>query len=108
MIDTYAPSHPPNSLLISVEQHDALMRLIKIAEGNMPESRRVETFLMALWDRNEPPQDIGIANLWPLFDSVLTDVCTVFQWIAFRRSYLVTTDYARAFENILRRAGHTF
>lgn len=76
-------------------------RLLKIAQGNTGQSRRVADFLLAWWN----PSTCGAYDLttaWGLDDDIVDDVIAVFR-LAFRvNQYSDTHGYGPQFEALVR------
>jgi hypothetical protein len=79
----------------------ALERLLKIAQGNTGQSRRVADFLLAWWN----PSACGgydLTKAWGLDDEIVDDVITVFRLASRVNQYPDTLGYGPQFEAIVR------
>jgi predicted lipid carrier protein YhbT len=86
---------------LSEQQQAALERLIRIAQGNTGQSRRVAGFLLAWWNAGECG-GFDLTNLWGVDAAIAADMVTVFALIAQRHSYPDTLGYSRQFQAIMR------
>jgi hypothetical protein len=85
---------------ISVEQKAALERLIKIAQSDTGQSRRVANLLLAWWNAEECG-GFDLTDLWGVDAPIAADMVTVFALVANRHSYPDTLGYGQAFERIV-------
>ncbi|MCP3713367.1 hypothetical protein M3I54_42065 [Paraburkholderia sp. CNPSo 3274] len=79
----------------------ALERLLKIAQGDTGQSRRVADFLLAWWN----PANCGkydICTGWALDEDIMEDVCVVFRLASRANSYPDTLGYGPQFEAVVR------
>ncbi|ANN80906.1 hypothetical protein BAU07_26390 (plasmid) [Bordetella flabilis] len=63
------------------EERTALLRLVKHAQGNTGQSRRVADFLLAWWDAGRCG-GFDMTNLWGIDRAIARDIVTVFGLIA--------------------------
>ncbi|WP_043285882.1 DUF7673 family protein [Paraburkholderia oxyphila] len=82
-------------------EKQALERLLKIAQGDTGQSRRVADFLLAWWN----PASCGSYDLttaWGMDDDIVEDVITVFRLASRVHRYPDTLGYGPQFEAIVR------
>lgn len=82
------------------EKFDALDRLVKIAQSDTGQSRRVADFLLAWWNAGECG-GFDLTTLWGVDSSIATDMATVFGLVAEINSYPDRLGYGPAFERII-------
>jgi hypothetical protein len=71
---------------MSPQEQAALERLIKIAQGDTGQSRRVADFLLLWWNAGDCGS-FDLTNLWALDEAIAKDMTTVFALIARVRGY---------------------
>lgn len=76
-------------------------RLIRIAQGDTGQSRRVADFLLAWWNAGECG-GFDLTELWGVDSDIAADMATVFVLVARRHSYPDTLGYAQQFQAIVR------
>jgi predicted lipid carrier protein YhbT len=89
----------PNAL--SESQRAALERLVRIAQADTGQSRRVASFLLAWWNAEECG-GFDLTDLWGVDTAIAADMVTVFALVASRHSYPDTLGYSRQFQAIVR------
>ncbi len=89
---------------INGEQRAALERLIRIANKDTGQSRRVANFLLAWWNAEECG-GFDLTDLWGVDDAIASDMVTVFILLAGCRSYPDTLGYSRQFQAIVQAWG---
>lgn len=82
------------------EKFDALDRLVKIAQSDTGQSRRVADFLLAWWNAQECGS-FDLTDLWAVDSSIAADMVTVFGLVAELHSYPDRLGYGSAFERIV-------
>jgi hypothetical protein len=83
------------------QERKALERLLKHAQGNTDQSRRVADFLLAWWN----PSACGSYDLttgWSVDDAIMDDMCVVFRLASRSHSYPDTLGYGSQFESVVR------
>ncbi|MFP3588580.1 hypothetical protein SCB29_33850 [Paraburkholderia sp. SIMBA_055] len=83
-----AEKHPPENL-------------VKIAQGDTGQSRRVADFRLAWWN----PASCGSYDLtaaWGVDEDIMEDMCVVFRLASRSRSYPDSIGYEKQFEAIVR------
>lgn len=83
------------------EEQAALERLIRIAQGDTGQSRRVADFLLAWWNAGECGA-FDLTTLWGLDAKIVADVTTVFAMIGRVHSYPDTLGYKESFGRIVQ------
>ena len=78
----------------------ALERLLKIAQSDTGQSRRVADFLLAWWNAGEHG-GFDFTNLWSLDDSIVRDCVAVFMYIGSYRVYPDSLGYSGEFDRII-------
>lgn len=79
----------------------ALERLIRIANGDTGQSRRVADFLLAWWNAGNCGS-FDLTELWALDDAITADMTTVFAFIARVSKYPDSLGYEADFKAIVR------
>jgi hypothetical protein len=79
----------------------ALERLIRIAQGDTGQSRKVANFLLAWWNAEECG-GFDLTDLWGLDAAIATDMVTVFAALPACQHYPDVLGYGRQFEAIVR------
>lgn len=82
------------------QEQAALERLIKIAQGDSGQSRRVADFLLAWWNAGDCGS-FDLTNLWAVDEAIAKDMTTVFALIARVHSYPDTLGYEAPFRRIV-------
>jgi predicted lipid carrier protein YhbT len=88
----------PNAL--SESHRAALERLLRIAQSDTGQSRRVAAFLLAWWNA-EQCGGFDLTDLWGVDSAIAADMVTVFALVAGRHSYPDTLGYSRQFQAIV-------
>ncbi|MFM0342449.1 DUF7673 family protein [Paraburkholderia fungorum] len=86
---------------ITPAERQALETLLKHAQGDTGQSRRIADFLLAWWN----PSACGkydLTTAWGLDDNLMGDVCTVFRLASRANSYPDTLGYGPQFEAVVR------
>lgn len=78
----------------------ALDRLIRIAQGETGQSRKVANFLLAWWNA-ESCGGFDLTDLWGVDACIVADMATVFALLAECRQYPDTLGYRKQFESIV-------
>jgi hypothetical protein len=71
---------------VSANQKAAIERLIRIAQGDTRQSRRVANFLLAWWNAEEC-DGFDLTDLWNVDAAIAADMVTVFGLLAGLNSY---------------------
>ena len=82
-------------------EKQALENLLKHAQGDTGQSRRIADFLLAWWN----PSACGkydITTGWGLDEDIAEDLCVVFQLATRANSYPDTLGYGPQFEAVVR------
>lgn len=79
----------------------ALERLLRIAQGDTGQSRRIADFLLAWWNAGQCGS-YDLTTGWGLDDNLVDDVCTVFRLASRAHSYPDTLGYGEQFEAVVR------
>ena len=90
------PRHPR----VSGEEHAALMRLLKIAETDTGQARRVADFLLAWWN----PAANGrwdFIDLWSVDQQIEDDILLLLNGAVRLREYPDTLGYSEEFERLV-------
>ena len=82
------------------DEQAALERLIRIAQGDTGQSRRVADFLLAWWNAGDCGS-FDLTNLWSVDAEILADTTTVFAMIGRLHSYPDTLGYKESFVRIV-------
>ena len=85
---------------LSHEQRAALERLMRHAQSDTGQSRRVADFLLAWWNAGECG-GFDLTELWGVDAAIAADMLTVFALVAGCHNYPDTLGYAREFERII-------
>ena len=85
---------------VSAKQKAALERLIRIAQSDTGQSRRVANFLLAWWNAEECG-GFDLTDLWNVDSAIADDLVTVFGLLANLNSYPDTLGYSQQFERIV-------
>jgi hypothetical protein len=79
----------------------ALNRLIRIAQSDTGQSRRVANFLLAWWNA-EACGGFDLTDLWGVDAAIAVDMVTVFAVLPRCQQYPEALGYGRQFERIVR------
>ncbi|MGA3241716.1 MAG: hypothetical protein ABSG03_36105 [Bryobacteraceae bacterium] len=79
----------------------ALDRLIRIAQGDTGQSRKVANFLLAWWNAEECG-GFDLTDLWGVDTAIAVDMLRVFALLAGCQRYPDTIGYGEQFEAIVR------
>lgn len=79
----------------------ALSRLIRIAQGDTGQSRRVADFLLAWWNAGTCG-GFDLTTLWGVDSDIAADMVTVFALIARVNSYPDSLGYEADFKSLVR------
>jgi hypothetical protein len=86
------------------QDHDAqvaaLDRLVKHAQGDTGQSRRVANFLLAWWNASRDG-GFDFTDLWNVDDAIADDMITVMRLIASARNYPDAYGYRAEFERLV-------
>lgn len=82
------------------DEQAALERLIRIAQGDTGQSRRVADFLLAWWNAGECGA-FDLTNLWGVDTKIVADMTMVFAMIGRIHSYPDTLGYKESFARIV-------
>jgi hypothetical protein len=85
---------------ISGAQRASLERLIKIAEGDTGQCRKVANFLLAWWNAEECG-GFDLTEVWGVDAAIAADMVIVFDLIAAQNNYPDTLGYGEAFERLV-------
>jgi len=85
---------------ISAGQRSAIERLIRIAQSDTGQSRRVANFLLAWWNAEECG-GFDFTDLWNVDAVIAADMVTVFGLLAGLNSYPDTLGYGEQFARIV-------
>lgn len=86
---------------MNLTEQAALERLIRIAQSDTGQSRRVASFLLAWWNAANCG-GFDLTDLWAVDNAIAADMMTVFALIANTQSYPDVLGYADAFKRILQ------
>jgi len=86
---------------VSEEETAALERLIRIAQGDTGQSRRVADFLLAWWNAGSCGA-FDLTTLWGVDTCIAHDMVTVFGLIAKVNQYPDSLGYEEPFKRIVR------
>ena len=86
---------------LTPRQREALDRLIRVAQGDTGQSRRVADFLMAWWNAQECG-GFDFTDLWSLDGAIAQDMIEVFTLVASARQYPDAYGYGQPLERIVR------
>lgn len=84
----------------TIAQHEALHRLITIAERDTGQSRKVASFLLAWWNAAELG-GFDLTDLWGVDAEISHDMRTVFDLIDTCHAYPDTLGYAPQFKQLV-------
>ena len=93
-------THRVRHIKVRPEEHEALLRLLKVAAGDTGQSRKVADFLLAWWNAGSCG-GFDITTTWGLDDDLVSDVITVFALAARCNSYPDTLGYADDFKRVV-------
>jgi hypothetical protein len=79
----------------------ALERLVRVAQGDTGQSRKVANFLLAWWNAAECG-GFDLTDVWGVDTAIAVDMLRVFALLAERRQYPDTLGYGKQFESIVR------
>ena len=82
-------------------ERQAFENLLKHAQGDSHQSRRVADFLLAWWNAGECGA-FDLTTAWGVDDEIVEDMVTVFRLAARARSYPDTLGYGPQFEAVVR------
>jgi hypothetical protein len=85
---------------VSANQKAALERLIRIAQGDTGQSRRVANFLLAWWNAEECG-GFDLTDLWNVDAAIAADMVTVVGLLANLNCYPDALGYGEQFETII-------
>jgi hypothetical protein len=85
---------------VSANQKAALERLIRIAQGDTGQSRRVANFLLAWWNAEECG-GFDLTDLWNVDAAIAADMVTVVGLLATLNCYPDALGYSEQFEAII-------
>lgn len=85
---------------VSPEEHEALLRLLKVAAADTGQSRRVADFLLAWWNAGSCGS-FDITTAWGLDASLAEDVIAVFALAVRCNSYPDVLGYSAEFERVV-------
>lgn len=85
---------------VSPIEHEALLRLLRVAAGDTGQSRRVADFLLAWWNAGSCG-GFDITTAWGLDRELAEDVITVFALALRCGSYPDTLGYSEEFERVV-------
>lgn len=86
---------------IQPAERQALDNLLKHAQGDTGQSRRVADFLLAWWNAGECGA-FDLTTAWGVDDAIVEDMVTVFRLAVRARSYPDVLGYTRQFEAVVR------
>jgi hypothetical protein len=90
-----------SSRAVQPAEDAALSRLIRIAQGDTGQSRRVADFLLAWWNANSCG-GFDLTTLWSVDPDIAVDMITVFALIARVNSYPDSLGYEVDFKAIIQ------
>lgn len=82
-------------------EHAALVRLIKVAESDTGQSRRVAGFLLAWWNATDCG-GFDLTDLWAVDSEIAADMVTVFGLVSRLHSYPDALGFKAQLEAIVR------
>ncbi|MEX3639705.1 hypothetical protein [Paraburkholderia sp. BR14320] len=82
-------------------ERQALDNLVKIAQSDTGQSRRVADFLLAWWNAGQCGS-YDLTTAWGVADAIMEDMCVVFRLASRANSYPDTLGYGPQFEAIVR------
>jgi hypothetical protein len=82
-------------------EKQALENLLKIAQGDTGQSRRVADFLLAWWNAGACGS-YDLTTGWAVDEAIAEDMCVVFRLATRANSYPDTLGYGPQFEAIVR------
>jgi hypothetical protein len=85
---------------VSANQRAAIERLIRIAQSDTGQSRRVANFLLAWWNADECG-GFDLTDMWNVDSAIADDMVTVFALLANLKSYPDTLGYGEEFGRIV-------
>jgi len=85
---------------MSPAEKQALENLLKIAQGDTGQSRRVADFLLAWWNAGQCGS-YDLTTAWGLDDNIMEEVCVVFRLASRANSYPDTLGYGQQFEAVV-------
>lgn len=89
----------PEQMLPAEKQ--ALENLLRIAQGDTGQSRRVADFLLAWWNAGQCGS-YDLTTGWAVDEAIAEDMCVVFRLVTRANSYPDTLGYGPQFESIVR------
>lgn len=84
----------------TIAQHEALQRLITVAERDTGQSRKVASFLLSWWNAGELG-GFDLTDLWGVDTAIADDMRTVFEMIGTCHAYPDTLGYAPQFKRLV-------
>lgn len=81
-------------------EHEAIVRLWRIAKTDTGQARRVANFLLAWWNAEENG-GFDLTDLWNVDDVTARDMVTVFAMVARVHSYPDTLGYDELIKDVL-------
>jgi hypothetical protein len=85
---------------VKVDEFNALDRLVRIAEGNTGQSRRVANFLLAWWNAGNCG-GFDLTDLWMVDQAIADDMIAVFKLVSHWRNYPDTAGLGARFEKLV-------
>lgn len=85
----------------TTEEHEALVRLLRVARSDTGQSRKVANFLLAWWNA-EACGGFDLVDAWGVDEAIAQDMLTIFGLIVRIQSYPDTLGYAELFEDVVR------
>ena len=89
---------PPEMMMPAEKQ--ALENLLKLAQGNGGQSRRVADFLLAWWNAGKCGS-YDLTTAWGLDEDIMEDMCVVFRLASRASSYPDSLGYGPHFEAVV-------
>lgn len=90
------PRHPR----VSSQEHAALMRLLKIAQTDTGQARRVSDFLLAWWNPVENGR-FDFIDLWSVDRQIEQDILLLLSTAVRLQEYPDTLGYSEEFEHLV-------
>lgn len=85
---------------VKVEEFAALDRLVKVAQGDSGQSRRVANFLLAWWNAANCG-GFDLTDLWNVDETIAADMIAVFSIVARWRNYPDSAGLKAEFEQLV-------
>jgi len=89
-----------HSVKVNPNEHEAMQRLLSIAQRDTGQSRRVADFLLAWWNAGSCG-GFDITTAWGLDDTIIEDIITVFGLAVRCNSYPDALGYGDAFKLVI-------